>query len=242
MPLVFMKNEYFGDMNDYRKYGLLRTLTNSGEIRTAVCWMLTPDDGRGDGGFIDYLEQPEKWCHFDPLLFHHLAQTVLHSGVRNVSEIENSDLLPSCCFHSELVPDDRGARADYHKRAMESARGCDLVFFDPDNGIEVKSKPYGRKDSSKYLYWNEIERFWDAGHSLLIYQHFPRVKRAPFIEAKAHQLMERTGAPEVISFRTSHVVFFLVPQTDRSGFFRKRSEEVERTWGQEIKVDHHSQK
>ena len=39
-----MKNQYFGDINDYRKYGLLRILTNGGEIKTAVCWMLTTDD------------------------------------------------------------------------------------------------------------------------------------------------------------------------------------------------------
>jgi hypothetical protein len=39
-----VKNRYFGDINDYRKYGLLRALTNYGEIKTAVCWMLTTDD------------------------------------------------------------------------------------------------------------------------------------------------------------------------------------------------------
>ena len=39
-----MKNQYFGDINDYRKYGLLRILSTYGPIKTAVCWMLTPDD------------------------------------------------------------------------------------------------------------------------------------------------------------------------------------------------------
>ena len=39
-----MKNQYFGDINDYRKYGLLRVLCNRGEIETAVCWMLATDD------------------------------------------------------------------------------------------------------------------------------------------------------------------------------------------------------
>jgi hypothetical protein len=41
-----VRNQYFGDINDYRKYGLIRALTNHGELRTTVCWMLTPDDGK----------------------------------------------------------------------------------------------------------------------------------------------------------------------------------------------------
>jgi hypothetical protein len=60
-----MKNQYFGDVNDYRKYGLIRLLTGRGEISTAVCWMLTPDDDRTDGKFTDYLGSPEKWRRSD---------------------------------------------------------------------------------------------------------------------------------------------------------------------------------
>ena len=33
-----MKDQYFGDINDYRKYGLLRPIIASSG------WMLTPDD------------------------------------------------------------------------------------------------------------------------------------------------------------------------------------------------------
>ena len=39
-----MKNQYFGDINDYRKHGILRALSNGGEVKTAVCWMLSPED------------------------------------------------------------------------------------------------------------------------------------------------------------------------------------------------------
>jgi hypothetical protein len=40
-----MKDQYFGDINDYRKYGLLRILSGmrcSGQsnISAAICWML----------------------------------------------------------------------------------------------------------------------------------------------------------------------------------------------------------
>lgn len=235
-----MKNQYFGDTNDYRKYGLLRILTDSGEIKTTVCWMLTPDDGRTDGNRITYLSQPADWRDLDSLLFDHLKGLVLHRDLRNVSEIEDSGILPSCVFLSDIVPDDRESRGAYFQRLTDLAEDCDLVFFDPDNGMEVQSKPCGRKGSSKYLYWLEIENFWNAGHSLLVYQHFPRVKRDPFIEGKARELMDRTGTTEVISFRTSHVEFFLLPQAERRGLFRRRSEEVERVWSRQIRVAYHS--
>ena len=44
-----MKNQYFGDINDYRKYGLLRIVAGPGKMSLLVAWMLTPDDGKTDG-------------------------------------------------------------------------------------------------------------------------------------------------------------------------------------------------
>ena len=234
-----LKNQYFGDINDYRKYGLLRILTGREEIKTAVCWMLTPDDKRGDGGFIDYLKGPDRWRKHDPDLFDHLQDLVHGPKVRDVRGAETSAVLPSSRFAPGVLPDGAMGRVRYFDAFMEVATGCGLVFFDPDNGIEIKSKPYGHKDSSKYLYWHEIERFWNAGHSLLIYQHFPRVKRDPFIEGKARQFMDETGALEIVSFRTSHVVFFLVPQAGHKDFFRNRSEVVAQRWDSEIRVAYH---
>ena len=61
-----MKNQYFGDINDYRKYGLIRILSDGGIIRTGICWMLTPDDTRTDGKFTQYLINPEEYKKFDP--------------------------------------------------------------------------------------------------------------------------------------------------------------------------------
>jgi hypothetical protein len=33
-----MKNRYFGDISDYLKYGLLRTIGRASGLRLAVCW------------------------------------------------------------------------------------------------------------------------------------------------------------------------------------------------------------
>ena len=61
-----MKNQYVGDINDYRKYGLLRSLQTVSDMRLLVSWMLTKDDGSSDGKFIDYLKNPKKWEKYDP--------------------------------------------------------------------------------------------------------------------------------------------------------------------------------
>ena len=49
-----MKNQYIGDIGDYGKYGMLRSLASSG-IKIGVNWYLCPDDGRTDGNHTEYL-------------------------------------------------------------------------------------------------------------------------------------------------------------------------------------------
>ena len=234
-----MKNQYFGDINDYRKYGLLRLLSGHGEISTAICWMLTPDDDRTDGSLIEYLHQPETWRSFDPELFDHLQDLVVERGLRDVHLAESAGMLPACRFYPELLPDDADGRGRYFERFFPLTEGCYLIFFDPDNGIEVKSKPYGRKGSSKYVYWQELTTSFSRGRSLLIYQHFPRVPRDQFVPSKAREVAEKTGAREVYSFRTARVVFFLVPQDRHREYLRERSHRVEEVWASQIEVGCH---
>ena len=230
-----MKNQYFGDINDYRKYGLLRILTGKGKIRTAVCWMLTEDDGRSDGEFIDYLQNPERWRHRDPELFDALGEC-LKQGIRDVGAADTHSVIPSAVYYSRLLTDNGDERRRYFQDFAVVAEGCDLVFFDPDTCMEVKSKPYGRKDSSKYLYWDELRETFNAGHSVLVYQHFPRVERDKFVRELGGEMMHCTGAPEVFSFRTPHVAFFLVSQPHHLGRFLLQGMEAELAWGSEMRL------
>ena len=89
-----MKNQHFGDINDYVKYGLLRLLLNRGEMKTAICWMLTLDDGRTDGRLTSYLNKPEKWRQYDPGLYDVLKHLVVTKGIRNVQMAESCDISP----------------------------------------------------------------------------------------------------------------------------------------------------
>ena len=96
-----MKNEFFGDISDYRKYGLLRILSGTRETEpdevpgikatAAVCWMLTPDEGRPTN--TDYLGKRGKWRRFDERLFDALHQAVIVDRERNVARAEHPDIL-----------------------------------------------------------------------------------------------------------------------------------------------------
>jgi hypothetical protein len=235
-----MKNQYFGDINDYRKYGLLRILSHQGEIRTAVCWMLTADDELGHGAQTDYLQDPDRWQAFDPELFDSLVQCLADPNSRHIEWAETSGILPSAIFYPGLLTDNANERQGYFGHFLRTAHGCDLVFFDPDNGLEVKSKPYGTKDSCKYLYWPELSETYGSGHSVLVYQHFRREKRDQFIEALSARICEETGATEIISFRTAHVVFLLASQPHHLDYFRTRGKEVAHRWPSQIRVAHHA--
>lgn len=207
-----MKNQYFGDINDYRKYGLLRLLQAGHDGRLLVAWMLTPDDGGPDGGFRTYLREPQKWRHHDPELYDGLSELVGTVDEPRVGLLEESRLLPRARFHSSIVPDGRRDRDAWSRALIDAAAGADLVFLDPDNGIEVPSKPIGRKDSSKYVSWKEIEGLAGTGSSLLIYQHFPREPRDIFIGRITSELQRRTKAAVTRAIRTPHVLFLLVVQ------------------------------
>jgi hypothetical protein len=207
-----MKNQYFGDVNDYRKYGLLRALQSTWDGSLLVAWMLTPDDGGKDGGFRSYLKAPKVWAKYDPELFAGLAELLRSASQPSVSLIERSALLPRVRYHSAVVPDGRIERDAWRDDLLCKALGVDLVFFDPDNGVEVPSKPVGRERSSKYVTWQEIQALWEAGCSLLIYQHFRREARDAFARRLVSELRERTGASFAEAFLTPHVLFLLVTQ------------------------------
>lgn len=200
-----MKNQYVGDQNDFAKYLLLRLCAQVFK-EILVAWMLTQDDGRGDGAKIGYLDLPD-WRESDPTLFDGLAELVA-SGKRTLAAVEDSELLPRATFFSGPLPLDETARPAYFEPIAAAAGPESLVFFDPDNGLEVASTPKKKRGAEKYVYLDELGLFAEADASLLIYQHFPRVQRGPYIEASLARLSAILG-PGYATFaaRTSHVGF-----------------------------------
>jgi hypothetical protein len=224
-----MKHQYFGDINDYKKYGLLRALTRSGKIETTVCWMLTDSDSRNDGGKTSYINNPLKWKRHDPALFDALAAEIKH-GRRDVKRAEKIGILPRARYYSDIICDDAAARSEHFAELWSSAHRSGLIFFDPDNGLEVKSVQKGKRGSSKYIYWDEVVRSYTLGYSLLIYQHFPRINRKIFIRKVRNEISNRLNTPQLIFFETSFVLFILIPQKEHLEIFNKSIVEINKAW------------
>lgn len=204
-----MKEQYVGDINDYRKYALLRRLQGGNGLRIGVCWMLTPSDGRADGNKTSYLGQPDYERH-DPDLYHLLRRVTDGPDHRRLALIENSGTIPSTIYENTIVPDALAARQIWFGHTSANLAATDLIFFDPDNGLEVPSKRKGSIGSSKYLYRDEIAATYANCHSTLVYQHFPREERNAFISRIVADLRTAASGAEVWVFRTAHVAFLLL--------------------------------
>ncbi|MBP6875171.1 MAG: hypothetical protein KBD56_03815 [Candidatus Eisenbacteria bacterium] len=245
-----MKDQYAGDINDYRKYGLLRRLGSG--LHLTVCWMWTPDDARNDGSRIEYLANPNLWRRYDPELFDALDDLVRRRGHRSVGSIERTGILEArgrqadllgarrLRFHSVPLADDGAERDRYFRALWKLARGSDLLFFDPDNGLEIDSCRRGTRGSSRYLYAPEVEEAWTRGFFLLIYQHFPRVDRERYLAGRTSRLREWCPGSQVASFATSHVAFFLVALPVVMQALEERVAGVRRNWADQFAIRLHA--
>jgi hypothetical protein len=223
-----MKNQYCGDINDYRKYGLLRGFAKSLPFRIGVCWMLTPPDGRTDGSRRDYLNRPDRFRAPDPPLFDRLRR------IRSVADVERARLIPNALYWKDEVPRSTAEREEWLENMCRRFAKADIVFFDPDNGLEVKSQPWRDTASPKHIYRRELSRVWAGHQSIIIYQHFPRQQREKFIASMKRGLREATGGASVFALRTSHVVFLLAPQQRHRERLARAGRLIERNWPGEI--------
>jgi hypothetical protein len=185
----------------------------------------------------EYLLDAQEWRRYDPELFDVLAGAIAVS--RTLNHVSEKQILQSSIFFDREVPDNRAMRTTYFDELRKNVVEAELVFFDPDNGMEVLSCPAGRRNSSKYLMWDELAAMFRSGKSVLVYQHYPREEREAFIGRIARQLRESTSAPRIVSFGTSNVEFFLVIQAHHQERLTRAVEQVRLKWSGQIEVTRH---
>ncbi len=205
-----MKPQYSGDVNDYRKFALLRILATEGGFQIGVCWLLTPDEGSKR----DYLKQPDAWRGFDPDLFDMLVEIDECRPASGLRQIERANAVAGALFFDKLTPGGADERNGFHAQCMAAFATTDLVFFDPDNGLETSAYTPGSANSRKHVRLVEIADHYSAGRSALIYQHFPRIERTSFLEGAAGRLRAKCSGAAVIAFPTAHAAFLLVARPE----------------------------
>jgi len=192
---VILQNKYFGDIGDFGKYGLLRSLRSGGlpgkrPASLGVAWWLVPDDHKSpDGRFTEYLEKPEKFRLCDEQLFDKIKHLVKKRR-RDVSGASDKKILGGAEFfektldfsdHSAASETGRAERREKRKRwvgeAVEKAKNRDIVFLDPDNGIEIPSTKKHHRAGPKFVFYDEIGEFVARSRVVVVYHHLCRHKK-----------------------------------------------------------------
>jgi hypothetical protein len=183
-----VQDRYVADVGDYAKFGLLRSLAAttefSSQLTVAIIWYLMPNETHNlDGKHTQYVYD-ERLRACDPDL-HDRLSTIARRGVRSISSLETSGILPvdRTIYYSETVPNGEGhrwrrlqpdARKLWFATAMNVSESADLVFLDPDNGLAGVSVPYSSTRAAKYAFLEEVQKFVERRQSILIYQHHHR--------------------------------------------------------------------
>ena len=242
-----MQHRYFGDVGDYGKYGLLRALCGSNEVprlRLGIIWYLFPDEGHNkDGKHVSYLRK-KSYRECDPPLYDFLRSEILDDAgaikpdSRNLTSVSKSGIFPSDTLYFERAleylrtesPDLRLAkRSAWVTASQEEIKEADIVFLDPDNGIECASRARGHDKGPKYVFWDDIDALVLRNKSVIIYHHLGRNggthpeqarKLLQVMAAKYH----RTSPMSIIFRRGSSRAYFIIPSQTNEDVLRDRFE------------------
>ena len=256
-----VQNKYVGDVGDFGKYGLLRYLCSDVEASgflpsLGVIWYLVPDEAHSrDGGSIGYLKptetNEERFKACDPLLYDAL-QRIVDNKSRSVANIRRDGVLPrgTRFFEDVLTFEDlRGGveirerrfarRAEWLNHALRGTENCDVVFFDPDNGLEVQVGRHQLR-GPKYAYYDELIPFALRNQSLVIYHHVARRGSAQGqIRDRLAQLKNRLHreAFALLYHRGSARAFFVVPtQRHWEGLSQRANAFLETRWSEHFEM------
>ena len=206
-----MQDRYAGDVGDFGKYGLLRLLCgqqHTSRLRLGVVWCLVPCETHNqDGKHVGYLRDERRFGRCDPELFESLRRMFdspsgsLKQASRTVAAIESSSILPQdTLFHSaplsypEMMPVHArlGLRRQWLDLALENVAEADIVFLDPDNGIECSSVGRASLKGPKFIFWDEVAEFASLGReqSLVVYHHTNRRKASSREKNSSYEQVE----------------------------------------------------
>jgi len=224
-----MQNRYAGDVGDFGKFSLLNSLFNGKNDYLGVVWYLFPDESHNeDGKYINYIEKQEfQSC--DSGLIEKLSNAL--NEERSVQALENNDILKSnTIYFSEKLDShikyptqkkiDKETRLfkrqEWLKNAANKIKTCNVIFLDPDNGLEIKScEKMSQIKSGKYVYYSEVTELFEGKDVCVIYHHLnmnnPHKEQIEFQVKELRKRINPSGGIFALRFRPySPRVYFII--------------------------------
>ena len=216
-----MKNQYAGDVGDYTKLGILRGLENAG-FSIGLNWYLTPDEPEHSKTFTDgkHTKFLEFDCDTPDSDLHCALQKIGLSNNRTVARLERAKLFENTLFWNKIL--EGKSRDKWHLEAFKKLGKQDVIFLDPDNGLEVKStNPYS-KNGNKYTTYKEAADYYVQGATVIIYNHRDRKPKNEYLKRFYRFIdMEETKNAKMFYLRASRYsvrdYLFLVQERHFSG-------------------------
>jgi hypothetical protein len=155
-----MQKKYFGDVTDFYKYFFLKNII--GEYRLGINWCMTSDDESTDGK--NKVENEPRLEINDKYLYNILLK-------RNFNKIQSGYFSENTKYYDKIYKE-FNMEYIYETLAFNELKGQDIIFFDPDTGIEMPSKKLSER--YKYVSYRILSEYWNENKSLIIFQHKDR--------------------------------------------------------------------
>ena len=152
----------------------------------------------------------ESFRGCDPPLYDTL-RAIVRNGARSVRSVKEGDVLPpGTVFYDNLLSFEGIGRGDTQRRlerrkawgwdALAATRGHEVVFADPDNGLESGESRTSLK-GTKYAYFDELIPHLDRGQSLIVYHHHRwDIPADTQVRERLSQINERLGEPFALRY------------------------------------------
>jgi hypothetical protein len=219
-----MQDRWAGGIGDFGKLALLRQLMEG--RRLAICWYLTSADKREEyqRRHFEYLNRPAQFRHLAPEIFDALKEIAGNGrgDERRIEALQGSGLLNGALFHNKEVPKRASQRGTWAKELMASIGDADLVFLDPDNGLQ------GRRVTPKHVALTELAALRRKDRALVFVQrHSGRQAEVNYVV----QQLQSLGCYriELIRFRLVSSRFIVVADHDNG--MSERIALFARKWG-----------
>jgi hypothetical protein len=241
---IDMQDRYGGDVGDFGKLGLLRHLCGATAqdshpcLKPGVIWYRVADETHNaDGRHTPYLNRNPRNLHrfraCDEAVYDALA-AVVDRNRRSVAALERANLLPSAVYWPEVIS---RPRRGWFDRALKAMDGCDLVFVDPDNGIECADLRDTQARSRKFVFRSEIHSLVLQGKSVVVYHHTGRLGGTAEEQTKwqLQKLCDQFSLAEepfgVLFRRGTTRAYLILPGPNHRDVLLERTNALVQKWG-----------